>query len=316
MQRYLLLMFAGILTFLIMNPPVCAQEVGHYVPGVANIRDFAVPPPGFYYEQFNVYYGSDTFKNRNGRSLDSVTIGNRTIELDIDVDIFAIVPTLIWVSPFKLLGADYAAYIAPPLGSTSVGAALNAREFGREVDDSQFGIGDLFVQPLWLGWHGERFDVSLGYGVYAPTGKYDAGDRDNIGLGFWTNQFQLSGLFYVDKLKATAIMLAVTYEIHSNKDGVDITPGDSVSFEWGISQYLSERLEVGVAGYSTWQVENDSGSDVVFRGVKDQVHAAGGQISYWPLKEKLNIAIRHLREFEAHARFQGSLTTLTLTYIF
>ena len=31
-----------------------AREPGHYVPGIANIRDFAVPAaPGFYYVQYN-----------------------------------------------------------------------------------------------------------------------------------------------------------------------------------------------------------------------------------------------------------------------
>ena len=29
-------------------------ELGHYMPGVASIRDFVVPEPGFYYAQYNL----------------------------------------------------------------------------------------------------------------------------------------------------------------------------------------------------------------------------------------------------------------------
>jgi hypothetical protein len=49
-------------------------------------------------------------------------------------------------------------------------------------------MGDLFVQPLWLGWGGARYDLSLGLGLYAPIGEYDEDADDNIGLGFWTGQ--------------------------------------------------------------------------------------------------------------------------------
>ena len=38
---------------------------------------------------------------------------------------------------------------------------------------SQFGLSDVFVQPLWLGWTKEHWDLALGYGFYAPTGVYD-----------------------------------------------------------------------------------------------------------------------------------------------
>ena len=73
---------------------------------------------------------------------------------------------------------------------------------------------------------------------------------------------------------------------------------------------------MGIAGYSSWQVENDSGSAFrLDRGVKDQVHAAGLQVSYWVLKDRLNLAARYLREFEARDRFEGQLATLTLTYV-
>ena len=50
-----------------------ARELGHYVPGLMNIRDYAVPAEaGFYYLQYNLYYSADDYKDRNGNSVKSV----------------------------------------------------------------------------------------------------------------------------------------------------------------------------------------------------------------------------------------------------
>ena len=46
------------------------REMGHYAPGVANIRDLSVPSaPGFYYVQYNTYYQTDTYKDQSGDSV-------------------------------------------------------------------------------------------------------------------------------------------------------------------------------------------------------------------------------------------------------
>ena len=49
----------------------------------------------------------------------------------------------------------------------------------------------------------------------------------------------------------------MTYEFHGEQEDTDITPGGHVSLEYGFSQYLSERIEVGILSYSQWQVEQD-----------------------------------------------------------
>jgi hypothetical protein len=45
---------------------VWAGELGHYGPGLANIRDFVVPEPGFYGLLYDYFYNTNTLKNRNG----------------------------------------------------------------------------------------------------------------------------------------------------------------------------------------------------------------------------------------------------------
>jgi len=297
-----------------------AGELGHYLPGVASIRDFAMPAePGFSYVQYNLLYAADTYKDRNGKTVDSVTIGSTTLNIEADIDSYAFQPTFIWVSPWKFIGASYGAYFGVPLVNMSIQAALSTQtRFGRSINESQWGLGDIYVKPLWLGWNMKHFGLTLGYGLYTPTGRYDDGDADNTGLGFWTHEFQGGVTWYPWEHQGTAIMINGTYEIHHKKDGVDITPGDRFSLDYGISQYLpvnkDETLlaELGIAGYSQWQVENDSGADVVqVLNVEDEVHGIGGQIGFAYIPWNASVTFRWLTEYNAKARFEGDLFTLT-----
>jgi hypothetical protein len=255
-----------------------------------------------------------------------------TLDVDVDLDIYVLAPTLIWVSEWKILGAKYGTFISPAFANASVGAAL-ATVTGRgiDADTSQFAMGDLFVQPLWLGWTRTHWDIALGYGFYAPVGRYDtdtvtlpggatvtAESSDNIGLGFWTHQLQGTATWYPWAHKATAIVAALTYEIHGNKEDFDLTPGQNLTLNWGISQFLPLRqdqkllLEAGLTGYSSWQITDDSGSDARNPSVHDDVHAVGGQLglTYVPWVASLNM--HYFGEFAATDRFQGQAFGISL----
>ena len=319
-----------------------AGEIGHFNGGFANIRDYAMPEPGFYGVMYNYFYTTDRLNDRDGNKVNSVTINpgpgpGVTLGVDLDVDVYAVSPVFVWVSNWKIAGAKYGAYIAPSFASSSVGAAL-ATASGRGLDgsiDSEFGVGDMFVQPLWLGWSPKNWDFALGYGFYAPIGRYDTETfalpggasikteaTDNIGLGFWTHQIQGAVSWYPWADKRMAVASALTYEIHSEKDDFDITPGQNLTLNWGISQYLPLKkdqtllLEVGPAGYNSWQITDDSGSDVRNPDVRDQVHAVGGQLglTYVPWNAALNF--HYFYEFASEDRFQGQSIGLNLAIKF
>ena len=326
------LVLLGFVSTTLLPLPALAAEIGHFAPGVLNIRDFSVPEPGVYFAVYNYAYTTDRLNDRHGDDVDSVTVGPATLGLDVDFDMYALAPTLIWVSDWKILGAKYAAYVSPSFANLSLGAALaTATGSGRDVDTAGFDVADLFVQPIWLGWTFDHFDFALGYGFYAPVGAYktenvtlpvigtiEVEDANNTGLGFWTNQIQGSATWLPFVNKATAVTAVLTYEIHENKQHFDINPGQNLTLNWGISQYLPLRkdqsllLEVGPLGYSTWQVSDDRGSDVADPGVRDDAHAAGGQIglTYVPWSVVLNF--HATQEFSSQARFQGTGYTVSL----
>lgn len=335
MKRASLLFVAAVL----FASPGLAGEIGHYAPGVLNIRDFFVPDPGWYFAVYTAYYNTDVLRDEDGHKVRSVQLGagpgpGVTLALDVDVDVFTIAPTVIGVAPWELPGGGrYAAYVTPTFANNSVAASLSA-ETGRGVsaEEGQFGVGDLYVQPLWLGWSGSHWDFSLGYGFYAPVGKYDTDkttfpllgvtletpSADNIGLGFWTHQFQTAVAWYPWEHRGTAVAIAVTGEVNGEKEGIDIIPGSHVSWNWGISQYLpltqdkTVLLEIGPIGYSQWQVSDDRGRAARNPSVHDQVHAAGVQLGLTHARWNASVTARYLEEFAAKDRFEGRMVTLSL----
>jgi hypothetical protein len=302
----------------------------HFSPGVSSIRDFTVPEPGFYGAVYNYVYTTDRLNDSDGNKIDSVLINpgpgsGVELQLDVDVDIYALAPVLTWVSDWKIAGARYAAYILPTFSNSSIRAAIStANGAGSSIDGGQFAAGDLFVQPVWLGWNAKHADVAAGYGFYAPVGKYDvltydlpivgevrATAPDNIGLGFWTHQMQGAVSIYPWENKATAITSALTYEINGKQKDLDFTPGSYLSWNWGFSQYLplskdgNLLAEAGFMGYSQWQVSDSSGGDAKNPDVHNQAHAAGFQagLTYVPWNFAVNF--RYLNEFSARSRFEG-----------
>jgi hypothetical protein len=75
-------------------------EIGHYVPGLPNLRDFAMPAPGVYGVLYNYFYTSERLNDGNGNKISSITLTPRrgpsvTLGVDVDVDVYALAPTLI-----------------------------------------------------------------------------------------------------------------------------------------------------------------------------------------------------------------------------
>jgi hypothetical protein len=316
-----------------------AGEIGHFAPGVANIRDYTVPDPGFYGVVYNYYYTSDRLNDNNGNKVNSVTVGPAPatkLGVDVSVDVYAVSPTFIWVSDWKVLGAKYSAYIAPSFSSSSIGASL-ATATGRGInsDTSTFGVGDLFVMPLWLGWSLTNWDFALGYGFYAPVGRYNTEtvtlpvvgpfkteSADNIGLGFWEQQLQGAVSWYPWADRMTAVSAVLTYGIPQKKEGFDFTAGQNLTLNWGISKYLplnkaqTLQLEVGPAGYDSWQITDDTGSAAKNPGVHDQVHSVGGQLGLTYAPWLLSVNFHAFYEFASEDRFQGQSFGLNITKMF
>jgi len=295
--------------------PTTAKAAGHYMPGVMNIRDFVLPPPGFYLVTYNAFYFKPKLKNSNGNTVNSVNVGGRTVNVDADATIYGLAPAFIFTIDTGLWGINYGAVVTPSFGNTSITATLETEERGISGKRSQFNVGDLYVQPLWFGKHWKHVDLGFSYGFYAPIGKYSVGAADNIGLGFWSHQMQLASYFYPWEHKATAIELATTFEINQKQRGTNFTPGDILTVELGLSHYVTPRLELGASWYSLFEVTDDKNNPALILVGRDQVHAAGAQVSYWVVKDRLNLSARYMGEFLGKSRLQGHLVAFNITWV-
>jgi hypothetical protein len=322
---------AGTAALLCLGSPARAGDAGHYVGGMMDIRDYFVPDPGFYGALYNYFYTTDRYNDQNGNRVSSTTLpGGSGAPVSVNLDMYVLAPALIWTSPWNVLGAKYAAYIAPTFANSSLNAvASTVRNRGGSASQATFGPGDMFVQPLWLGWSLPHWDFSPGYGFYAPVGKYSTEKQltptgidnvpasDNIGLGFWTQQFQGAAAWYPWTNRATAVTLVLTYEYNSQQEGTGITYGQNLWLNWGISQYLPLTkdnkllLEVGPAGYYEWQVSSDAGG-TSNPDSRTSVCGIGGQIGLTYVPWNLILNFRGMYEYAAKERVQGSSFSINL----
>lgn len=290
----------AIILMLALPHVLLAGTNSHYTNGVEGIKGGSVPPPGFYYKMYNVYYSADELKGPDGNEQN----------FGFDVDVAAVANRFIWVTDKKFLGADVFMDATIPLVYTDISITAAG------VADDEFGLGDLCIEPIGLAWHGPRFDAAVSLAAYLPTGSYDPLQAASPGKGFYTGMATLGGTLYLDHAKTWSLSILSRYEIHSDQDDRDFTPGDDFHFEWGMGKAFAKTWEAGIAGYCQWQVTDDSGVDATTTGDHDQIYGAGPEISVFIPKFKMFLSLRSLFEFEAEDRSEGNTTVLTLTKIF
>jgi hypothetical protein len=329
-----------------------AGTIGHYYPGVLGMRDIIMPPKGFFALYYNPVYGSNGVRDAHGKELSHfsksetatrfINVQGQTVPVTLSANLSADISTamrftteqilLTWVPGWKFLGADYAMILAPSLGYVSLKAKIKARESGTitvgdtthtvtanqevKLKSDDYGFGDMLVQPVMLTWRGKHFDTGVYYGFFAPTGSYSDKRAANVGMGFWTQQFQAYGAYYFDKERKTALITTVTYNLNSKRYSQDLTPGQSMTLEYALSHYMNSRIEVGVCGYDQWQISRDTGKAARNTNVFYQIHAIGGQVTGWIVKEKLSLTTKCYYEYYGVDRFKGILGTANLIYVF
>ena len=301
---------------------------GHYTPVVKNVRDMAAPPSGLFVLWYNGFFISDTYVDRNGNKVNSIDLSSLNpslpdISVDIDLGGYTSVPAIFWASDFTLLGgAKYMAGISPNYISADVsivterGGIVIDTTYTNQIEGNNSGFSDLYVAPLGLSWGKEHADITILYGFFAPTGKYETGSEDVVGLGFWTHAFQGYGYYYPKIDRSSAIMVGLTYEANGKIKDADVRPGNRFSLEWGVSQFLSPRLELAIQGGHNWQVSDDKGTEVYWPvNYHDRKSTIGVSASYWVWKDRLMIAPKYAFDFGARQRFLNNTWLVNIVFV-
>lgn len=275
------------------------QELSHYASGEEGIKCATMPGPGWYSRMYVDHYKATTLRDAGGDVID--------IGFDLDITVFA--PNIIWFPDFKFFGADYGMYMVLPVVRQELTIELAG------IHETAHGLGDINFNPLLLSWHTPRSDIVATFSMYIPTGDYDPQNVVNPGYGYYTYMLSLGATCY-SKDRAWSGAFISRYEFNSEKDGIDVKPGERFQFDWGVARNVAQLWEVGLAGFCSWQVADDTGADVVWDpSDHDRLFAIGPEVSYFHYPSTLNISLKHLVEFGGRDRPEGSATWLTLTKI-
>jgi hypothetical protein len=295
-----------------------AQQKGQWVPGQFGLNAGVIPDPGITYANLALNYSASQLNGPAGNSVPGV---NGIYSFWVDENIIYYVPK------HKFLGGYFMPYIALNYASGELVADIPALNLSAGGGGS--GFADTYVQPLNLGWHfGKRVDFNAGYSFTAPTGRFTQGASNNVGSGYWGNDITSGTTLYITKNQGTTANLATAWEIHGQKSGTDITPGQTFTDEWGIGQVLplkkdqSMLAQVGVVGYDQWQVSHSSGTLAVVGGTPIpensipfySVHAIGVQANFvLPAKDFLAF-FKYYDEYRALARPEGRTFVFGLSW--
>lgn len=275
-----------------------AQPTGHYPPGIEGLKGPTLPPPGLYFRDYNLFYYASRLNNNQGNNV--TPPGFRAIT-------YANVPRIVWITDTKFLGGYLGVDALVPLMYQSL--KIPAAGF----DQSTFGVGDLFGEGT-LSWHLKQADLSAGAGVWAPTGD-SPGSRytptTSAGLGYWAGMLTAGATWYFDPEKTWAVSALNRYEFNAEQRHTDITPGQVLTLEWGVSKTLCKIFDAGAVGYYQQKMTGDCGNGAVY--YRDRVAAVGPEINVAIPKQMMFVSFRYLYEFMSEDRAQGHTFTLTLT---
>lgn len=270
---------------------------GHYVPGIEGIKGASVPPPGNYYLGYLVKYDIDALK-APGTDTDIPTNNNGTVT--------AIANRIVHITNTKLLGADYGMEVIIPVINKDFN--FNAAGYA----DEKTAIGDIFIGPLVLGWHGDRWDAVGAAGIWLDTAN--SAEMASAGNGYRSVMLTGGGTAYLNADKSLSASALMRYEINS-KDDAGLEPGDQISFEWGIGKKINSNVELGLVGYDQWQVSKDKGAGSTTN--KFSKHAIGVEGSYFSttIGGVLKAAYYNEYAIEAGSNPAPSGSTIRLTLV-
>jgi hypothetical protein len=228
-----------------------AQNRGVYPLGLSAINSGVSAEPGLTYNNSFLFYSRNEQKGADG---EVIATGLQSVLLDMN--------TLLWASSGEIAmlgGARFSSAVTIPIANNSLSSGVQGTISGGG------GLGDLYFQPIILGWRNERADIRGILGVLAPTGKFNAGATDNVGNGYWTPVIAAGETLYLHPDSATTLSAFQMYEFHTSQSGTQIRPGQTFDLDYSLMHaftFADSRLQVGLVGYGAWQTTAKTGPNI------------------------------------------------------
>jgi hypothetical protein len=261
--------------------------------GAEGFMSGALPPPGQYIINYSMYYSADSFKGGDGHT--SIN--------DFDAHAFVDVVRFINVTPVTILGGNWAQHVLVPFVWEDVGMTPG----GSRLKDKNFGLGDIDVDPIIIGWHMAPFHVIAGVDTYLPVGKYhdDGSSYANLGRNYWTFEPVLA-VTYLNE-GGQELSAKMMYDINTENQETDYLSGQEFHTDFVAAQHCGDWA-FGVGGYWYYQTTDDKSDGAKVNGNCGRQMALGPQVSYELSPVTLSLAFDH--EFDTKNRPQGDVVWL------
>ena len=313
------ILFTFALTASLLSPVVRAEEAGsgHYLPGAtASFIDALPGREAFAYVNAFTYYNGSTSGSRQ------LNLGGQVVA-NIDATVYADASILLYQTPWKILGGQYAAAVAIPYvwmeveGNVQVGPITGNRR------DTANGIGDIQILPVMLGWTNGDLKFGTTFGLYAPTGDYERGQLANLGKNYWTFEPGVSVSWLSSKI-GTEVSLFAGYEVSTKNDTTDYQSGEVFHLDATVAQHLplfGGFVGVGANAFYYQQVSGDRGSGAKLGDFEGRTIGVGPVLSYTTKigrnkKTDLVAELKWLPELDVAKRMEGDTIWFKLALAF
>lgn len=273
-----------------------AQNRGVYPLGMTATNSGVTPEPGFTYVNQLLFYSRDHAKDDAGHTLP--VIGENYVLMDMN--------TLAWVSKKTFLGgARYSAAATLPFAGNSLTSDIQGKVSGGG------GFADSYYLPFILGWNRERFAIRGIYGFLAPSGRFAASAKNNVGSGYWTHALSSGQTVYLTSDKRFVLSAFQMYEFHTTQEDTEIHPGDTFDLDYSLLCSLPSpkavQLLIGIVGYEQRQTTAKTGPTISLAASEERyaVNALGFAFNSAFPKHKASLGFKYFKEFSNRSTFQG-----------
>ena len=287
---------------------VCVVAMSPRARSQANVPQFrgdfgmtagTLPSPGLRLGFFYNDYRADQINAANG---DQVGTARPSIDLAA--------LTASYTIPVSVLGAHWG--VAAVVPWTTVNLETVNLDF-----DGKWGLGDIYVQPVKLGWSVPAADFVAGLGVFMPTGRFNAGAPDNTGLGMWSYEGSAGSTVYIGSNRQGSVSTLLSYQIQSKVADTERRAGQLLTLEGGVGHSLLKDVgQIGLVYYAQWKTTDDHGFILPppFDG-HTRMFGLGPEVTVpFPMPGLAGIiTLRYYTEFSNRVATQGDSFIISLT---
>jgi hypothetical protein len=247
----------------------------------------------------SVSAGGDVARAREiqiGRIPANVTI-NASANVNANLDLTFLAPTYTFATP--VLGGQASVALMGIYGNNSTSLAgqltgtltvpgVGASPFSRfdSINSSLTAFGDLypFFQMKWNAGVNNFMTYVTGD---IPVGAYQSTRLANIGIGHWAADAG-GGYTYFDPKTGHEASAVLGFTYNFIDPSTQYQNGVDMHLDWGVSQFLTKQVQVGLVGYLYQEIGCDSGSGDRVGCFQSRVIGVGPQFGYlFPVGDKM-----------------------------